>query len=413
MSFTSIIMPYKENCKVEGEIMTKFKIARGYFTDNHRQNDIADSIKCHKNTVNQIIKKCKKKFKGRDPAGDIKKYLYTSAHVTEEKLNGVFGFLKNTSRKPINCQIGFKKDSAEEKLIIEKFNDGKYGYKRMYRHLKKQDYDVKTKYTLGNIKGVYKRNKFKAKKIRTANGERRALYYYDLIAAFEYLQYDVKVIADKHSLPADIYEKFKDSKVYPKYQWTIIDAKSRTRFLAWSHTRSSFFGFKFLEYVICWLRAHGITTKINIQMDRGGEFYSGSKRKQKKWNDHFSAYNAYVYDTEGAKWKQNLVERSHRTDDEEFYCPRGSMINSNTEFFLEAQFWIIYFNNRSHGGIRMNGMSPKQKLEKLGIVNANQICNFPCLILDDFFFQFRTFFNIDTSKKFSLPESQNVLTPYL
>jgi len=149
-------------------------------------------------------------------------------------------------------------------------------------------------------------------------------------------------------------------------------------------------------------------------MDMGGEFYSGSKRKQKKWNDDFSKYNAYVYDTEGAKWKQNLVERSHRTDDEEFYCPRGDKINTITEFFLEAQFWIIYFNNRSHNGISMNGLSPKQKLEKLEIINAKKICNFPCLILDDFFKQFQSFFNIKIcQKKISTKsQSQNVLTPY-
>jgi hypothetical protein len=148
-------------------------------------------------------------------------------------------------------------------------------------------------------------------------------------------------------------------------------------------------------------------------MDMGGEFYSGSKRKQEEWNEHFSIYNTYVYDTEGAKWKQNLVERSHRTDDEEFYCPRGDYINTITEFQLEAQFWIIYFNNRSHSGIGMNGLSPKQKLEKLGITNADKICNFPCLILDDFFKPFQSFFNINTSQESIATQSQNVLTPYL
>ena len=408
MPFTSIIMSYKKNCKAEGEIMTKFKIARGYFSNDYQQKKIADSIKCHKNTVCKIIKKCKQ----RNSDDETWKYLNTNIHISEEKLNDLFSFLKNSSKKPKDCQLGFKEDSDEEKLIIDKFNSSKYGYKRMFRHLKKQRYDVNT-YTLGNIKGVYKRKKFKVKKIRTANSERRALYNYDLIAAFEYLQYDVKVIPDKHALPIDIYEKFKNSKKLPKYQWTIIDAKTRTRFLAWSYTRCSFFGFKFLEYTICWLRAHRIDTKISVQMDMGGEFYSGSKRKQKKWNEHFSKYNAYVYDTEGAKWKQNLVERSHRTDDEEFYCPRGDYINTKTEFFLEAQFWIIYFNNRSHGGIDMNGLSPKQKLKRLGIINADKICNFPCLILDDFFKPFQSFFNIKISQKNLQDKSHYVLTPYL
>jgi len=409
MPFNSIVMPYKENCKVEGEIMTKFKIARGYFSNNYQQKDIAKSVQCHKNTVYDVIKKCR----SRDPNDEIWKYLNNNIHIAEEKLIELFNFLKGASRRPDNCQLGFGEGSVEEKLVIGKYNNGgRYGYKRMYRHLKNQGHDIENIYTLGNIKGVYRRNSFKAKKIRTANGERRALYDYDLIAVFEYLQYDVKVIPDKHALPADIYEKFKNSKRLPKYQWTIIDAKTRTRFLAWSHERCSFFGLRFLEYTVCWLRSHGITTKINVQMDMGGEFYSGSKRKQKKWNDHFSKYDVYVYDTEGAKWKQNLVERSHRTDDEEFYCPRGQMINNKTEFFLEAQFWIIYFNNRSHSGIGMNGLSPKQKLEKLGIINADQICNFPCLILDDFFIQFQSFFNIEIGQK-NLPiKSHYVLTPY-
>jgi putative transposase len=408
MPFTSIVMPYKINCKAEGEIITKFKIARGYFLDRHEQKDIAKSIGCHKNTINNIIKKCL----SRDPSDRMWQYLKSNIHIDEEELYSLFDFLKGASKKPNNCRIGLKKDSEEEKLIIEKFNNGKYGCKRMFKHFKKQGLDVVNTYTLGNIKGVYKRKGLRAKKIRTANGERRALYDYDLISAFEHLQYDVKVIADKHALPVHIYKKFKDSKRFPKYQWTIIDAKTRTRFLAWSHERCSLFGLKFLEYAICWLRAHGITIRINVQVDMGGEFYSGSKRKQKKWNEHFDKYNTYIYDTEGAKWKQNLVERSHRTDDEEFYCPRGSKVHTITEFFLEAQFWIIYFNNRSHSGIGMDGMSPKQKLEKIGIVNADKICNFPCLIIDDLFKPFQTFFNIDICQKNLPPESQNVLTPY-
>ncbi|MBW6442140.1 hypothetical protein K0B04_04555 [Patescibacteria group bacterium] len=409
MSFTSIVMSYKENCKAEGEIMTKFKIARGYYSNKHSQKDIAVKIGCHKNTINKIIKLCRE----RGPDDEMWAYLKEKILISEDKLNSVFSFLKGESRRPNKCQLGFKEDSREEKLVIEKFNDCKYGYKRMFRHLKKQGYDVQSTYTLGNIKGVYRRNKFKVRKFRSANGERRALYDYDLIAAFEYLQYDTKEIADMHALPAHIYAKFKNGKKLPGYQWTIIDAKTKIRFLAWSHTRSSLFGVRFLEYVIYWLRSHGIDTKINIQMDMGFEFYSGSKRKQKKWNNHFSKLNAYVYDTEGAKWKQNLVERSHRTDDEEFYCPRGSMMNTKDEFFLEAQFWIIYYNSRSHSGIGMNGLSPKQKLEKLGIINADKICNFPCLILDDFFKPFQSFFNIEISQEKLPLKSQNVLTPYL
>ncbi len=409
MSLNSIVMSYKENCKAEGEIMTKFKIAKMYFTDKIEQLEIAKHLSCHKNTINNIILVCRNK----SPDDEIWEYLNSSvSHISAEKLESLFSFFKHSSRKPKNHKLSIKSGSEDEMLIIDKFGDKKYGVRRMFHHLKREGVDIENRFTIGKIKGVYKRLGFRSKRIRTANGERRALYDYDLIGAFEYLQYDVKVIADQHALPVDIYAKFKHSKKYPKYQWTIIDAKTRTRFLAYSYTISSFFGLSFLKYTLNWIRSHGIFTKINIQVDRGGEFYSGSKRKQITWNEELKIYNAYVYDTEGAKYKQNLVERSHRTDDEEFYCPRGNKINTKSEFMTEAQFWIIYYNTRSHTGVKMNGLSPLEKLEKIGIINAKKIINFPCIILDDLFYQFQTFFDINIGEKNFSEKSQNVLTDY-
>ena len=389
--------------------MTKFKIARMFFAGGKKQNKISEYLKCHKNTINGIIRICK----NQDPDAEIWSYLNDSqSHIAVEKLTELFGFFKFESRKPKGNKLCIQSDSPAEKIIIAKFKKENYGPKRLFKHLKRQGHDPGV-YSLGKIKGIFKRRQFKTKKIRTANGERRALYNYDEIEAFEFLQYDTKDVLDMHAIPADIYEKFKNNRELPKIQWTIIDAKTKTRFLAWSYSRSSLFGYKFLEFVINWLRSHGIRTKINIQMDMGMEFYSGSKRKQRKWNEELKKYNTYVYDTEGIKWKQNIVERSHRTDDEEFYCPRGGMINSKTEFMVEGQFWINYYNHRPNDGIGLDGISPKEKLEKLGFYNAEQICNFPCLILEDFFRPFMSFFNIDISQKNLCQKSQNVLTPYL
>ena len=396
-------MPYKENCKVEGEIMTKFKIARIYFANNKKQKEISKYLKCHKNTINQIIKKCKEQKKNNK----IWEYLNNSGkHISQEKLNNLFAFLKYKSRKPKSHKLAFQKGSKEEKLIIEKFRKTNYGHQRMHRHLSRQGYDVKNIYTKGKIKGIYKRKGFKIKKVRTSNGNRRTLYKYDEIEAFQFLQYDTKDILDKKALPKIIYDKFKNNNQLPKYQWTIVDAKTKIRFLAWSHSLSSFFGFSFLNLAISWIRSHGVQTKINIQMDMGGEFYSGSKRKQEEWNNYFKQHNAYVYDTEGAKWKQNLVERTHRIDDEEFYCPRGSRINAKTEFMTEAQFWIIYYNNRSSSGIDLNGISPKEKLDQLGFYNAKNISNFPCLILEDFFNPLQTFFKDKIIKNENIKNNQ-------
>ena len=405
MSLNSIIMPYKENCKVEGEILTKFKIARMVFSNKEKQKRIAQYLNCHSNTIGNIVSLCKNSRDSR-----IWEYLKSNKKITNATLEELFSFFKYGSRKPLSNKRSIQFGSKEELIILKKFTDTKYGVKRMYNYLKREGQDMQ-KFSIGKIKGLYKRYKLKAKKIRTVNGEKRVLYNYDLLGVFEELQYDVKVLADKHALPKDIYDKFKYSKQLPKYQWTIMDVKTRTRFLAYSYEISSLFGLKFLEYTIHWIRSHGLHNRINIQVDMGGEFYSGSKRKQKDWNSRLSKLNAYVYDTEGAKWKQNIIERSHRTDDEEFLCPRGGFINTKSEFMTEGQFWILYFNTRSHTGIGMDGLSPLKKLEKCGVYNAKKIINFPCLILDDFFKPFLDFF--DEVENLFWKKSQNVLTYYL
>jgi len=394
-------MPYKQNCQVEGEIITKFKIARLYFSEKKKQREIARDLTCHYNTINNIIKTCKKLA-----SPEILNYLKTSEKLSQDQLE-LFSFLKSSSRKPKSNKRCLSE--ACQKLILAKQEKLNCGPKRIFTHLKRQSYDPKT-YTLAKIKGVYKRNNLATKKIRTLNGERRALYNYDEIEAFEYLQYDTKTIADQHSLPAELYNLFKYNDQLPKYQWTITDAKTRTRFLAWSYSLSSFFGFRFLELVVCWLRAHQIRVKIKTQFDGGAEFCSSSTRKITGWNEQLAKYDLQVTDTQGMKWKQNLVERTHRMDDEEFYVPRGEFIKNKIDFLVEGQHWIIYQNHRSHSGIGLNGFSPKEKLDQLGIYNAEQICNFPGLILEDFYQPFQSFFEI--SKLQDTKTSQNVLTPY-
>ena len=396
MPFNSIIMPYKENCKVEGEVITRFKIAKLFFAEKRSQREIAEHIQCHHNTINNIIKKCK-----AFGSEEVFCYLRGQEKLSEAKLE-LLDFLKSCSRRPKSnkrCLSG-----EEESLILNKHAKASYGPKRMRKHLDRQGYDTKYTYTLAKVKGVYKRNELQAKKIRTANGNRRPLYDYLKLSAFERLQYDTKYIADQKALPKEIYQKFKYSEELPKYQWTITDAKTKTRFLAWSYTLDSSFGFWFLEFVICWLRAHNVRVKIYIQVDGGSEFCSGSKRKLQTWNDNLSKYNVEVYDTDGIKWKQNIVERSHKTDDEEFYCPRGEFIQTKSDFLIEGQSWIIYQNHRSNDGIGLNGLSPKEKLDQLGFYNAEDICNFPCLILEDYYQPFQLVFNVQ--------KSQNVLTPY-
>jgi len=79
---------------------------------------------------------------------------------------------------------------------------------------------------------------------------------------------------------------------------------------------------------------------------------------------------------------------------------------------IEEQFWIKYYNHRPSESIGLNGISPKEKLEKLGVLNAEKICNFPCLILEDFFHPFIHFFNVRDKQEILDGKSQNVLTYY-
>lgn len=392
MPYSTILMSYKENCKIEGVVLTKLKMIRMYHSGK-RKKEIAKAWRCNKNTVTAVIASAK------GASEEAMRYLQGSAHIPSDKLM-LFDFLCNGSRKPKSHSrcLG----ETEENHIIEKHTELHYGFRRMYRHLKRKHFDMGV-YTLAKIKGVYKRHALVGKKIRTTNGERRALYNYDEIEAFEYLQYDTKTIADMHALPADLYWKFKRSGMLPRYQWTIIDAKTKIRFLAWSYSLSSFFGLKFLEFVIVWLRSHNVITTIHIQFDGGGEFCSASERKLATVNAYLQRYDAVATQTGGAKWKQNIVERSHRIDDEEFYCPRGEYMNSKADFLLEGQQWIIYYNNRQSDGIGLSGMTPNEKLSELGYYNADDICGFPCLIMEDYYEQLHNFFTI---------KSQNVLTPY-
>ena len=105
----------------------------------------------------------------------------------------MFGFFKYKSRKPLNNKRSITFGSDEELLVLQKFVNDKYGVKRMFNHLKREGQNMK-KFSIGKIKGLYKKYCLKAKRIRTVNGERRSLYNYDLLGVFEELQYDVKQV---------------------------------------------------------------------------------------------------------------------------------------------------------------------------------------------------------------------------
>ena len=365
------------------------------------QVEVALNWQCNKNTVSAIMGLYR-------TLSEKQKLLIQQSSLTTTDLTQ-FPELTHNSRRPHSHSRTL--NATEETSVLDVHKDITFGPKRMYTHLKRQKKDMSV-YTLAKIKGCYKRNGLMVKKIRTKNGERRPLYDYSKIAAFEHIHYDVKHITDQHALPKEIYDLFDQHPDLPIYQWTIFDAKTRMRFLGYSHTTSSFFGQRFLLFTILWLRAHNVHTHIKVLFDGGAEFCSASERKLADWQTFFTPYGVTVDQTRGDKVKQNNIERSHRSDDEEFYCPRGYYIKNKTDFLIEAQRWNMYWNNeRPHSGI--GDVTPGEKLRSLGYSNAQAIGNFPTFVLEDIHQELYRLPQFMEERMIAGVLSQNVLTPYL
>jgi len=389
------IVTYKENISKSSfnTIVTRLKIIRDRLFNDLLIKEICQKYRVSKNTIPNIFKKLKedvdKKYRTLDAL---------SKDYTKEELLKYFSGLDSKSTAPVTHP---KMATIEqEALILMLFEETNYGMNRMKTDIRRSlsQCDGRNKFvrrmkslkevTLSQIRGVYKRNKLKVKKVKTARGPRVPLYNYNEIGAFEYLHYDTKTIPDKSALPIEIYNKFKNKKELPIIEWNIIDVKTRTRFLAYSHNRSSEFGFHFLTSVIQFIRGtfpYLNDMKITVGMDNGCEFCMGSERKLKEWNDMFKPLNTHLYAYEpGKDVRKNLIERSHLSDDQEFFVPRAKFINDRKSFLIEAKKYATYWNDkRGHSGIGMKGLTPIQKLQKSGIYNAKKILAFPTMILEE------------------------------
>jgi hypothetical protein len=395
---------YKEQ-KKENELMAKYRVILDVIKHKQKRVEVAKKYSMSRNSVRNIISDFLFLVKKEIQIELLSPIFQFSILEIEEKLSSILG--KKTV--PISNKRSATKE--QEDLILKYFNDDDItvGAKRMHmfiqRHIQKisknpvykqtsskpaytkQDLKILAGITYSQVRGVYKRNNLKVKKRRSMNKQRVALYDYAKLACFEHLHYDTKTIPDTKALPKDIYDKFKLNPELPVIEWNIIDVKSRFRFIAYSHERTSFFGFQFIVFVLQYIRANTINKdlKITIGTDNGSEFYSGSKKKEAEWNAHFNILNAEIYSyNPGWDVRKNLIERSHKTDDEEFFVPRGKFINDKKSFMKEAVNYSYYFNcERPHSGIEMNNRTPLEVLQDCGITAIKSFKQFPTLLLED------------------------------
>ena len=384
-------MTYKEE-KQQGELIIRYKIIRDVLASGHPKSSVAAKYKMHRNTVSNICNAFLKCLSGEEQTVLLQK----RAPPLEVVLDLLKPLASITTKPHSNPNMA---SDEQTRAIRELFYDHKIavGHKRMHLIIHRKlssggvslhpDWDCLVKLTLAKLKGIYRREKLKVREVKTKHGESRPLYDYQAIGCFEFLHYDTKDIADQKALPQPIYELFKNNPRLPQVEWNIIDARSRFRFMAYSHNRSSEFGLHFLLFVICYLRMLNIRTgePITIGMDNGSEFTSGSKDKLKQWNAILKLLQAEAYCYHpGHDVRKNLIERSHLTDDQEFFIPRGEYIQDQGSFLREARSYSTYYNYlRAHSGKAMNGQTPFELIRSKGIYQANALLKFPVLILED------------------------------
>lgn len=133
---------------------------------------------------------------------------------------------------------------------------------------------------------------------------------------------DWKHLLDFDALPTRFYHPAVRRRL-PTDPWTTLDLKTRLRLLAYCQEKTAANGRLLMQTVALWLRAYGVTHRWEFQTDWGEEFGGNSPRKlaalQRELFDPLEVLHTHT--RQGHREDNAYVERSHRTDGEEFYIP--------------------------------------------------------------------------------------------
>lgn len=186
--------------------------------------------------------------------------------------------------------------------------------------------------------------------------------------AFEIVQIDLKYIRDHKALTKEQILHL-DRYDIANYQWSALDVNSRFKLIAYSREKSWTNGRCFYLWTISWLRSHGVKTTIVFTVDHGEEFGGKSYLKVLELRKLIGGFGCKLIQNHKGHAEENAhLERSHRTDDDEFYLPRVLAITSEQELLAEALAYIYYYNNlREHSslGYRTPYQHLKEQLPEL------------------------------------------------
>lgn len=286
--------------------------------------------------------------------------------------------LQDRSRRPHHSP---KQVSGEiEQCVIEARRATHYGRKRLALFLRRQNVQLSP----DTIRHILRRNGLVAKRKR-----RKPLYPaqwgWEQEEPFKLIQVDTKDVRDKGALGTERVTHL-DRRHLPRYQWTACDGRSRVRFLAYSHELNSTNGMAFLILVSLWLRAHGIAGEIAFQTDWGQEFGGDNPERIAHLETKFlqplqAKLRRYPM---GRKGYNGRVERSHRTDDEEFYRPYLTQVENVSHWVQLAGHWVYFYNAiRPHTGKGMDNQTPLHVLRRLGYRGGDTIAYMPPIVLAD------------------------------
>ena len=259
------------------------------------------------------------------------------------------GNLEDRSRRPVR-QPNRTAAGLEERVIALK-NTTHLGPKRLALYLARYE---EVQLSWATIRNILRRNR---QRLTTPLPKRRsgtARPFVDWYSAkpFEVVQVDLKHIRDQKALSKAQIAHL-DEHAVPNYQWGALDVNSRFKLIAYSREKTWTNGLCFYLWVLAWLRSHGVTADIAFTVDHGEEFGGKSWFKVQELRKLISGFGCRLIQNHKGHPEENAhLERSHRTDDEEFYIPRALQLHSEDDLLAEAMGYAYYYNNvREHSAL--------------------------------------------------------------
>lgn len=260
------------------------------------------------------------------------------------------GNLRDRAKTPLH-QPRRTPAEQEDKVIAAK-NQTHLGPERLSRYLQRYE---QLSVSAGTIRHILARNKDRLTgrvAPRRRPQETRPFVDWYSSKPFEIVQIDLKFIRDRKALSREQIIHL-DRCGIPNYQWSALDVSSRFKLIAYSRDKSWTNGLCWYLYVISWLRSHGVQAQIVFTVDHGEEFGGRSWFKVAELRKLISGFGCRLIQNHKGHCEENAhVERSHRTDDDEFYIPRVTHIHNDQDLLNEAMGYVYYYNNvREHSSL--------------------------------------------------------------